>query len=76
MNDAIQTLTKQKSAEDVAREVQEAAERQAAEEAAEEKRKEEEEKAARAARKAALNAKWGSNRDLKSVSQDSENTGK
>lgn len=63
MNEAIQNLNKVKSAEDVAREVALAAEKAAADEAAAAKRKEDDEKAARAARKAMLNAKWGSGKD-------------
>jgi hypothetical protein len=63
MNDAIKNLNKVKSAEEVAKEVALAAEKAAADEAAAAKRKEDEEKAARAARKAMLNAKWGSGKD-------------
>jgi hypothetical protein len=50
---------KKKSSEDIAREIKEASERQAAEEARIKAEKDEEERQARAARKAALNAKWG-----------------
>lgn len=59
MNEAILNASKVKSAAEVAAEVSAKADRIKAEEEAEAKRKEEEEKAARAARKAALNAKWG-----------------
>lgn len=59
MNEAILNANKVKTAAEVAAEVQDKAEQIKAQEEADAKRKEEEEKAARAARKAALNAKWG-----------------
>jgi len=59
LNSAIQDANRIKSAEEITKEVKEANERRIAEEAAAEKKKMLDELAARAARKAALNAKWG-----------------
>jgi len=59
LNSAIVDANRIKSAEEIAKEVKEANERRIAEEAAAEKKKMLDELAARAARKAALNAKWG-----------------
>lgn len=62
-NEAITQSMKTKSPEELAEELHREAERQAAAEAAAIKKAEEDEKAARAARKAALNAKWGGSSD-------------
>lgn len=70
MQEALENANKVKSAEEVALEVQRAAEKAAAEEAAALKKKEEEEKAARAARKAALNAKWSNFNNINATAQD------
>jgi len=60
MNEAIKNANRVYTAEELAQQVLDATQKRLADEAAEVKRKEEEEKAARAARKVALNAKWGS----------------
>jgi colicin import membrane protein len=59
MNDAIKNANRVKSAEEIAVEVAQEAERRKVAEEAEKKKKEEDEKSARAKRKAELNAKWG-----------------
>ena len=70
LNSAIQDANRIKSAEEIAKEVKEANERRIAEEAAAEKKKMLDELAARAARKAALNAKWGGGTPNKTPSSD------
>jgi hypothetical protein len=65
MNEAILNANKVKSAAEVAAELQAKADAVKAEEEAAAKAKAEDEKAARAARKAALNAKWGSSASQK-----------
>jgi len=59
MAEAVEMAAKQKSAEDIEKEVVAAAKKVALEEAAEAAKKAADERAERAARKAALNAKWG-----------------
>lgn len=58
LNQALLDANKQKSAEEVARDMKVQSERVAAEEAARKKKAEEDERAQRAARKAQLNAQW------------------
>lgn len=59
MNEAIRNANRTYTSDELAQQVLDAAQKRFEDEAAEAKRVEEEEKAARAARKAALNAKWG-----------------
>lgn len=59
LKEALENANKKKSAEEIANDIRLASEKQAEEEAAKKKKAEEDEKAQRAARKAALNAKWG-----------------
>lgn len=64
LNAAVESANKVKSAEEIAAEVKAEAERREKEEAAAKKKAAEDELKARAARKAALNEKWGSNNKL------------
>jgi hypothetical protein len=70
MNAAIEGVNKVKTAEEIAAECELAAKKTAEAEAAAIKKAAEDEKAARAARKAMLNAKWGSNMNIKDAMED------